>query len=64
VELWTRFADRKGKDGNPPPTAGAPAFYPDRREGPAGSRGWSQPAETPRTRLRPKERGAARDWRM
>src|SRR5439155_6083468 len=23
---------------HPPPTAGAPAFYPDRREGPAGSR--------------------------
>jgi hypothetical protein len=29
VELCTHLADRKGKDGNPPPTAGAPALYPD-----------------------------------
>jgi hypothetical protein len=28
-------------------------------EGPARSRGWLQPAETPRMRLRPKERRAS-----
>jgi hypothetical protein len=31
VELCTHLADRKGKDGNPPPTAGALALYPDLR---------------------------------
>jgi hypothetical protein len=31
VELRTHLADRKGKDGNPPPTAGALALYPDLR---------------------------------
>jgi len=29
VELWTHLADRKGKDGNPLPTAGALALYPN-----------------------------------
>src|SRR5439155_7885820 len=33
VEMRSRLAYRKSESGNPPPTAGAPELYPNRRHG-------------------------------